>query len=144
MIITKRKAVSVGEMLSEEFMEPLAVTQAQLAEAMDVSRRMVNEICNNKRSVTVDTAFILSKVLGSKPYFWLNVQRRMRFGQICTHPSEWPGFKEPCQYMSSASIDGIFLSYKRMESWDAIMTINLKSCFFIAQASWQEVRIVLI
>jgi plasmid maintenance system antidote protein VapI len=49
-------------MLIEEFMEPLAVTQGQLATAMGVSRRMINEICNNKRSVTPD--------------FWLNVQRR--------------------------------------------------------------------
>ena len=56
MIITKRQPVSVGEMLIEEFMEPLAVTQGQLAKAMGVSRRMINEICNNKRSVTVDTA----------------------------------------------------------------------------------------
>ena len=76
MIITKRQPVSVGEMLVKEFMEPLAVTQGQLAEAMGVSRRMINEICNNKRSVTVDTALMLSKVFGNTPDFWLNVQRR--------------------------------------------------------------------
>ena len=51
MIITKRQPVSVGELLIEEFMEPLAVTQGQLAKAMGVSRRTINEICNNKRSV---------------------------------------------------------------------------------------------
>jgi len=76
MIITKRQPVSVGEMLIEEFMEPLAVTQGQLAEAMGVSRRTINEICNNKRSVTVDTALMLSKVFGNTPDFWLNLQRR--------------------------------------------------------------------
>ena len=76
MIITKRQPVSVGEMLLEEFMEPLAVTQGQLAKAMGVSRRMINEICNNKRSVTVDTALMLAKVFGNTPDFWLNVQRR--------------------------------------------------------------------
>jgi len=76
MIITKRQPVSVGEMLIEEFMEPLAVTQGQLAAAMGVSRRMINEICNNKRSVTVDTALMLAKVFGNTPDFWLNVQRR--------------------------------------------------------------------
>ena len=48
MINTKRQPVSAGEMLIEEFMEPLAVTQGQLATAMGVSRRMINEICNNK------------------------------------------------------------------------------------------------
>ena len=75
MIITKRKPVTVGEMLIEEFMEPLNVTQVQLAKAMGVSRRTVNEICTNKRSVTVDTALMLAKVFGNIPDFWLNVQR---------------------------------------------------------------------
>jgi addiction module HigA family antidote len=47
MMLTKRRPVCVGEMLIKEFMEPLAVTQEQLAKAMDVSRRTINEICNN-------------------------------------------------------------------------------------------------
>ncbi len=76
MIITKRQPVSVGEMLIEEFMVPLDINQGQLAKAMGVSRRMINEICNNKRSVTVDTALMLAKVFGNTPDFWLNVQRR--------------------------------------------------------------------
>jgi addiction module HigA family antidote len=69
--ITKRQPVSVGEMLIEEFMAPQAVTQGQLAEAMGASRRMINEICNNKRSVTVDTALMHAKVFGTTPDFWL-------------------------------------------------------------------------
>ena len=76
MIITRHKPVAVGEMLFEEFMKPLAVTQGQLAKAMGVSRRTINEICTNKRSVTVDTALMLAKVFGNTPDFWLNVQRR--------------------------------------------------------------------
>jgi len=76
MLISKRKPVTVGEMLIEEFMEPLNVTQVQLAKAMGVSRRTVNEICTNKRSVTVDTALMLAKVFGNTPDFWLNLQRR--------------------------------------------------------------------
>lgn len=68
--------MTVGEMLTKEFMEPLSVTQKQLAKAMGVSRRMINEICNNKRSITVDTALMLSRVLGNTPDFWLNLQRR--------------------------------------------------------------------
>jgi addiction module HigA family antidote len=74
--MTKRQPVSVGEMLIEEFMAPLAVTQGQLAKAMGVSRRTINEICNNKRSVTVDTALMLAKVFGNTADFWLNGQRR--------------------------------------------------------------------
>jgi addiction module HigA family antidote len=76
MIITKRKPVSVGEMVTEEFMIPLGITQGQLASAMGVSRRTVNELCTGKRSITVDTALMLAKVFGNTPNFWLNLQQR--------------------------------------------------------------------
>ncbi len=76
MIITKRQPVSVGEMITEEFLIPLDITQGQLAKAMGVSRRTVNEICTGKRVVTVDTALMLARVFGNTPDFWLNVQRR--------------------------------------------------------------------
>ena len=76
MIITKRKPVSVGEMLIEEFMEPLGITQGQLASAMGVSRRTVNELCTGKRSITVDTALMLAKIFANTPNFWLNLQQR--------------------------------------------------------------------
>lgn len=76
MIQTKRQPVSVGEMITEEFMKPLEITQGQLASAMGVSRRTVNELCTNKRSITVDTALMLAKVLGNTPNFWLNLQQR--------------------------------------------------------------------
>lgn len=76
MIITKRKPISVGEMIVEEFLEPMGITQVQLAKAMGVSRRTVNELCNNKRSITADTALMLAKVFGNTPDFWLNLQRR--------------------------------------------------------------------
>jgi addiction module HigA family antidote len=76
MLKTERKPVSVGEMLVEEFLKPLELTQGALAEAMGVQRRLVNEICKNRRSVTADTALMLSRVFGNSPEFWLNVQRR--------------------------------------------------------------------
>ena len=76
MNITKRKPVSVGEMLTEEFMKPLQLTQITLAEFMGVSRKTVNELCTNKRTITADTALILAKVLGNTPSFWLNLQQR--------------------------------------------------------------------
>ncbi len=76
MILTKRQPVSIGEMIVEEFMVPLGITQGQLASAMGVSRRTVNELCNGKRSVTVDTALMLAKVFGNTPNFWLNLQQR--------------------------------------------------------------------
>ena len=57
MNITKRQAVSVGEMITEEFLVPMGLTQGQLAEAMGVSRKTVNELCTNRRYQTIHNAF---------------------------------------------------------------------------------------
>ena len=86
MLRTERKPVTVGEMLVEEFLSPLGLTQSALAEAMGVQRRLVNEICNDRRSVTADTALILSRVFGNSPEFWLNVQRRSDLWQALHTP----------------------------------------------------------
>ncbi|MBX3493384.1 MAG: HigA family addiction module antidote protein [Parvibaculum sp.] len=76
MRMTKRKPVGVGEMLVEEFMAPLGLTQSSLAEKMGVPRKHVNELCNDRRAVTADTALILARVFGNSPEFWLNLQQR--------------------------------------------------------------------
>lgn len=63
MTTTKRQPVSVDEMITEEYLKPLEITQGrQLAQAMGVSRKTVNELCIGKRTVTVDTALLLVKV----------------------------------------------------------------------------------
>jgi antitoxin HigA-1 len=61
MLTTKRKPATVGEILVEEFMQPIGLTQARLAEAMGVQRRRVNELCNNRRNVTAATALSSSR-----------------------------------------------------------------------------------
>lgn len=76
MLMTKRKPASVGEILVEEYMEPLGLTQGDLADAMGVQRKHVNELCNNRRAITADTALMLARVFGNSADFWLNVQRR--------------------------------------------------------------------
>ena len=76
MLMTKRKPASVGEILVDEFMDPLDLTQGDLAEAMGVPRKHVNELCNDRRAITADTALILARVFGNSADFWLNVQRR--------------------------------------------------------------------
>ena len=88
MLMTKRKPATVGEILIEEFMEPLALTQGALAEAMGVQRKHVNELCNNRRNVTAATALILSRVFGNSPDFWLNVQRRSELWEAMHDPKE--------------------------------------------------------
>ena len=76
MLMTKRKPASIGEILVEEFMKPLALTQGDLAEAMGVPRKHVNELCNDRRTLTADTALMLARVFGNSAEFWLNAQRR--------------------------------------------------------------------
>ncbi len=88
MLTTKRKPASVGEILLEEFMQPLGLTQTALAEAMGVQRRHVNELCNDRRNVTASTALILARVFGNSPDFWLNVQRRSDLWKAMHSPRE--------------------------------------------------------
>jgi len=88
MLMTKRKPVSAGEILAKEFMSPLGLTQAALAEAMGVQRKHVNELCNERRSVTASTALILARVFGNTPDFWLNIQRRADLWKATQSPRE--------------------------------------------------------
>jgi addiction module HigA family antidote len=76
LLLTARKPVTTGEILTEEFLTPMKLTQGALAEAMGMPRKHVNELCNNRRSITAATALILARVFGNSPDFWLNVQRR--------------------------------------------------------------------
>jgi antitoxin HigA-1 len=76
MILTERRPDSVGRILVEEFLEPLGVTQGQLADAMGVPRKHANELCNDRRAITTDTALILGRVFDTSPDFWLNLQLR--------------------------------------------------------------------
>jgi addiction module HigA family antidote len=86
--MTERKAASVGEILTQEFIEPMGLTQGALAQAMGVQRKHVNELCNNRRAVTVPTALILARVFGNSPDFWLNVQRRSDLWEAMHSPRE--------------------------------------------------------
>lgn len=88
MLMTKRKPVTVGEILVQQFMEPMGVTQGALADAMGVPRKHVNELCNDRRAVTAPTALILAHVFGNSPEFWLNVQRRGDLWEAMHSPRE--------------------------------------------------------
>ena len=92
---TERKPVSVGEMLTEEFLAPMGLTQGALAEAMGVPRKLVNELCNNRRAITADTALMLARVFGNSPDFWLNTQRLTDLWEACTRPRGESEFSGP-------------------------------------------------
>ncbi|MEL4897274.1 HigA family addiction module antitoxin [Crocosphaera sp. Alani8] len=74
-IPTNRPPTTPGEMLREEFLEPMGLTQQQLATAIGVSYQRVNELINGKRGITTSTALRLGKYFGTSPDFWLNLQR---------------------------------------------------------------------
>ena len=70
----KRPPTHPGEMLLEEFVKPLGLTQVELAKRLDVSYPRLNEIIKGRRSVTPDTALRLSRVVGMSADFWLGLQ----------------------------------------------------------------------
>jgi addiction module HigA family antidote len=65
-----------GEVLREEFLKPLEVSQYQLAKDVGVPPRRINEIVLGKRAVTADTALRLARYFGTSERFWLNIQTR--------------------------------------------------------------------
>jgi addiction module HigA family antidote len=66
--------VHPGEVLLEEFLQPLGISQNAAARAMGVPPRRINEICLGKRIITTDTAIRLSRYFGTTAYFWLGLQ----------------------------------------------------------------------
>jgi len=65
-----------GEVLFEEFLKPLGVSQYRLAKDINVSARRINEIVHGTRSITADTALRLSRYFGTSDRFWINLQSR--------------------------------------------------------------------
>ena len=71
---TKIPPVHPGEVLLEEFLKPMRISQYQLAKGMKVYPRKINEIVHGKRGITADTALRLSRYLGTTAELWLNLQ----------------------------------------------------------------------
>ena len=65
-----------GEILLEEFLKPMGISQYRLAKSTSVPARRINEIVHGKRSITADTALRLSKFFGMSDRFWMNLQTR--------------------------------------------------------------------
>ena len=74
MIPSHRIPSHPGEVLLEEFLKPLGLTQTALAAHLGVPVQRVNEIVRGKRAITTDTALRLSKALGVDDRFWINIQ----------------------------------------------------------------------
>jgi addiction module HigA family antidote len=83
--------VHPGEILLEEFLKPMSISQYRLAESIRVPARRINEIVLEKRGITADTALRLSRFFGNSAQFWMNLQTRYEL--------------ESARDLSAASID---------------------------------------
>ena len=71
---THRTPTHPGEVLLEEFLVPLGITQVALAAHLEISLQRINELVREKRGVTPDTAWLLAQAFGTTPEFWINLQ----------------------------------------------------------------------
>lgn len=76
-IPTHRKPSHPGEILKEEYLLPLGITQTSLAKDLEIPYQRINEILNKKRGITPSTALRLAKYFNTTPEFWMNLQLRV-------------------------------------------------------------------
>ena len=74
--MSDRSPIHPGEILSEEFLIPMRISQSQLARDINVPPRRINEICLGKRRITPDTALRMGHYFGISAEFWMNLQQR--------------------------------------------------------------------
>jgi addiction module HigA family antidote len=72
--LPSRKPTHPGKFLETRFLKPLKISQTELAEALGVSRRRVNELINGRRAITPDTAVRLAMYFGNDAAFWMHLQ----------------------------------------------------------------------
>ena len=74
--MSDRSPIHPGEILTEEFLIPMSISQSRLARDINVPARRINEICLGKRAVTPDTALRLARFFSNSAEFWMNLQKR--------------------------------------------------------------------
>ena len=87
-IPSHRLPIHPGEILQEEFLIPLELTQRDLANAIHVSYQLVNELVNGRRGVTPSTALRLARYFGNSAGFWMNLQLRWDLHQVAVSEAE--------------------------------------------------------
>jgi addiction module HigA family antidote len=99
-IPTHRAPTHPGEMLLEEFLAPMGITQRQLAQAIRVPYQRVNEIVNRRRGVTASTALRLARFFGVSADFWMNLQ--LRWDLYCVGQTEMKALRNIRPHRKSA------------------------------------------
>lgn len=79
---THREPTHPGEMLLEEFLKPMGISQRELADRIRVPYQRVNELINKRRGITPSTALRLGRVFGNSAAFWMNLQLRWELFQV--------------------------------------------------------------
>ncbi|HZJ92571.1 MAG TPA: HigA family addiction module antitoxin [Thiopseudomonas sp.] len=79
---TKRRPITVGQMLVTEFLEPMNIEISELADAMGVHRNSLSRIVNDKGTLTAPMAIKLAVALGNTPEFWLNIQHAVELWDV--------------------------------------------------------------
>ena len=82
MIETKRRPITVGQMLVTEFLEPMNIEISELADAMGVHRNSLSRIVHDKGTLTAPMAIKLAAALGNTPEFWLNIQHAVELWDV--------------------------------------------------------------
>ncbi len=101
MLPQSRKPTLPGEILKFEFLEPLKMTQQQLADALGITQVRVNEIITGKRAITPDTAFRLAKYFNTTPDFWMNLQLNVdRWDTLQSYHHEYEKIESIAQHSS--------------------------------------------
>ncbi|MCV6608888.1 MAG: HigA family addiction module antitoxin [Campylobacterales bacterium] len=93
----KRDPIHPGEILNEEFLKPLEISQTKLAKELYVSFRAINEIVNEKRGVTPEMALRLSKYFKTTPQLWLNLQNNFDLQKVSDKKSDLLKDISPCK-----------------------------------------------
>ena len=88
-IPTHRAPTHPGEMLIEEFLKPMGLSQRELADAIHVPYQRINEIINSRRGITPSTSLRLAKYFGTSADFWLNLQSRWDLYFAQQSEQEW-------------------------------------------------------
>lgn len=93
MLPKNRTPPSPGEILKEEFLKPMGLTQVELAKRMCVSIQRLNTVVTGKRAVTAETAILLAGVLGTSPNFWMNLQTNLDLWRAAHELAKTPSTK---------------------------------------------------
>ncbi|MCD6397928.1 MAG: HigA family addiction module antidote protein [Spirochaetaceae bacterium] len=90
MITIEREPTTPGEILQEEFLSPLKISQKQLADHLGYDVKVINRIVNNRSSVTVEMAVRLGKSFSTSAQFWLNAQQAVDIYRVMENIKDFP------------------------------------------------------